>query len=379
MAFADQLPHLLSLLDDESAVVQEEVGRALHSLGPELAEQLDRLCPPVEGAMRERIQSLVEPWARNTLISQWAAWRALPTFRERLEQGLSRIARYQTGTLYSESLSQLLDELAANSTANEPAEWARELFGHDRLRGNEQNYYHPRNSNLVHVLKVGTGNPISLTCIYILTSLRLGWEVDGCNNPGHFLATFHTDRGARYIDCYDGGRCLSGAQQQQIEARLQTGSGSKAPTASSIMSRVLRNLINGHRLLFQKAESELFYFLLKSGSLPSALEEDRPLFSPGDLVRHRRYGYRGVVVDYDLRCTADEAWYRSNRTQPDKQQPWYSVLVDGSDQMTYSAQSSLQTDDREDQVKHPLIPFFFSSFNQDTYWRNGRPLQPPEF
>ena len=70
----------------------------------------------------------------------------------------------------------------------------------------------------------------------------------------------------------------------------------------------------------------------------------RPRFAPGDLVRHRRYGYRGVVVDSDPECLADEAWYQSNKTQPKKDQPWYHVLVHGGGQLTYPAETSLEPD-----------------------------------
>jgi hemimethylated DNA binding protein len=368
MASRDQLPALLLLLDDDSAVVLEEVGRALQSFGSGLAGELDSLQPPVEGATREKIQRLVEPWARDRLILAWSEWQEETSFAQRLESGLDSIAAYQTGSLYQQALAELLGQLTDDSKASGPLEWARELFGQDGLSGNEQNYYHPRNSNLVHVLKTSRGNPISLTCIYILTALRLGWQVAGCNNPGHFLAQVTTEEGEVYVDCFAGGRVLSEREAQILEARLD----SPTPSADSILSRVLRNLINGHRLLFQKSEMDLYYFLLKSLTFPSSTRPDSPNFSPGDLVQHKRYGYRGVVVDYDLRFSGEETWYRSNRTQPEKNQPWYNVLVDESDQITYTAQTSLEADSKEAQVLHPLIPVFFSNFQGGCYWRNGR-------
>ena len=220
MASRDQLPHLLQLLDDDSPVVQEEVSRALQSLGEDLAFELDSLEPPAEGATREKIQRLVEPWARDRLLSAWPDWRVETTFEKRLESGLSCIADYQTGTLYAETLPKLLEQLSGNSKASDPLEWARELFQERGLSGNVQNYYHPRNSNLVHVIKTGLGNPISLTCIYILTSRKLGWEVDGCNNPGHFLARASTEEGTFYIDCFNAGRPLSEGVGLKIEERL---------------------------------------------------------------------------------------------------------------------------------------------------------------
>ena len=98
-----------------------------------------------------------------------------------------------------------------------------------------------------------------------------------------------------------------------------------------------------------------------------------PLFEPGQLVRHRRYNYRGVVVGFDSSCQAADEWYLSNRTQPERFQPWYHVLVDGSDQITYAAQSSLLADDSDDQITHPLLPHFFSEFKNGQYTRNDTP------
>jgi heat shock protein HspQ len=105
---------------------------------------------------------------------------------------------------------------------------------------------------------------------------------------------------------------------------------------------------------------------------PGELER-RMRFRPGQLVRHRRYGYRGVVVDGDTSCQADEAWYQSNRTRPERTQPWYHVLVHNSMQVTYAAQSNLEPDDTGDEVVHPYVPYFFSEFRDGEYVRNDQP------
>ena len=98
-----------------------------------------------------------------------------------------------------------------------------------------------------------------------------------------------------------------------------------------------------------------------------------PRFGPGQLVHHRRYDYRGVVVDFDLRCQADEAWYQKNQTQPDREQPWYHVLVDGSTAVTYAAETSLEADTLGEPIHHPLVPRLFETFRDGRYQRNGVP------
>ncbi len=99
-------------------------------------------------------------------------------------------------------------------------------------------------------------------------------------------------------------------------------------------------------------------------------DDQVPLFPPGQIVRHRRYGYRGVVVDFDMRCLANDQWYQANRTQPDRDQPWYHVMVDGSTTITYAAQDSLLADDSDAPVRHPLVDQFFAEQRGPRYERN---------
>ena len=95
-------------------------------------------------------------------------------------------------------------------------------------------------------------------------------------------------------------------------------------------------------------------------------------FRAGQLVRHTRYGYRGVIVECDPDCRAPDDWYYRNRTQPERNQPWYHVLVDGSASVTYAAQTSLEEDDSGEPIDHPLTNLYFSEFQGDGYQRNDR-------
>lgn len=111
--------------------------------------------------------------------------------------------------------------------------------------------------------------------------------------------------------------------------------------------------------------------------LGDVVEKDEPAdgqrFEIGQLVRHKRYGYRGVVVDIDDTCQADEQWYQRNQTQPEQDQPWYHVLADGSDQIYYPAESSLEPDKDSDPVENPYVAHFFTDFVNGRYLRNDRP------
>ena len=91
-------------------------------------------------------------------------------------------------------------------------------------------------------------------------------------------------------------------------------------------------------------------------------------FQRGELVRHKLYNYRGVIVTYDMQCQAGDKWYWSNKTQPPRNQPWYHVLVDQSGGLsTYVAQSNLKLDTCNDPIDHPRLNNYFSEFKNGVY------------
>lgn len=93
-----------------------------------------------------------------------------------------------------------------------------------------------------------------------------------------------------------------------------------------------------------------------------------PTFNPGDIIHHLRYDYRGVIANWDPSCEADESWYQSNQTQPDRDQPWYHVLVDGSEATTYVAQEHLELAADTGEISHPLLNKVFRSYFQGRYY-----------
>lgn len=121
------------------------------------------------------------------------------------------------------------------------------------------------------------------------------------------------------------------------------------------------------------ADAELDAAATKAAERQQKKSTRKPRFRPGELVRHVRYGYRGVVVSYDPECMADERWYKSNLHQPERNQPWYHVLIDSAHQVTYAAETSLAEDETQEPIDHPLVPLFFRGFENGRHLRNKRP------
>jgi len=88
----------------------------------------------------------------------------------------------------------------------------------------------------------------------------------------------------------------------------------------------------------------------------------------GQLIRHRLFDYRGVVYDVDPIFMLSDEWYEQvAKSRPPRDEPWYRVLVDGSDQETYVAQRNLAAADDLSPISHPLIDQIFSGFKDGCY------------
>lgn len=94
-------------------------------------------------------------------------------------------------------------------------------------------------------------------------------------------------------------------------------------------------------------------------------------FSIGDVVQHRKFGFRGVVFDIDPVFANSEQWYESipEDMRPDKAQPFYHLLAENgeSSYVAYVSQQNLVADDSDEPVDHPAIPGLFSSYADGRY------------
>jgi heat shock protein HspQ len=97
----------------------------------------------------------------------------------------------------------------------------------------------------------------------------------------------------------------------------------------------------------------------------------RVKYSVGELVHHRLFDYRGVIVDVDQNFQATDQWYETvAKSRPPKNKPWYHVLVHGSNHSTYVAEQNLEADTNDEAINHPMLEHFFSEFIDGKYVRN---------
>jgi regulator of sirC expression with transglutaminase-like and TPR domain len=83
------------------------------------------------------------------------------------------------------------------------------LFEILQFRGNESDYYDPRNSCLNSVLSRRLGIPISLSLVYLEIARRLNRPISGVGLPGHFIIVYEDSDSRYWIDPFHRGRILT--------------------------------------------------------------------------------------------------------------------------------------------------------------------------
>jgi regulator of sirC expression with transglutaminase-like and TPR domain len=122
------------------------------------------------------------------------------------------------------------------------------LFSEEGFRGNDQDYYDPRNSFLNDVLDRRVGIPITLSTVYIEVAQRAGVDAEGVGLPGHFIVRVSEGAGETLVDPYHGGLRLSAEDcQERLDriygGRLRVDAAMLAPCGrKSMLARMLRNL-----------------------------------------------------------------------------------------------------------------------------------------
>jgi len=96
-------------------------------------------------------------------------------------------------------------------------------------------------------------------------------------------------------------------------------------------------------------------------------------FHIGQLIHHRLFDYRGVIVDVDPVFQGSDEWYvQVARSRPPRDKPWYRVLVHEAEHETYVAERNLEPDTTREPIQHPQLNDFFSGLNEGSYRLRSR-------
>jgi regulator of sirC expression with transglutaminase-like and TPR domain len=170
---------------------------------------------------------------------------AEPAPRIELDRAALLIAAHAYPGLGIDEQRRRLDALAAPCSDRSPPGITRYLFGEVGFRGDDDNYYDPRNSFLNEVLDRRVGIPITLSVLLIEVGRRAGVAMYGVGMPGHFLVGAAGDT---FVDPFHGGQLLDRAGCRALYHERQ---GHDAPWSDTfldpvdshqIVTRMLANL-----------------------------------------------------------------------------------------------------------------------------------------
>jgi heat shock protein HspQ len=94
-------------------------------------------------------------------------------------------------------------------------------------------------------------------------------------------------------------------------------------------------------------------------------------FSIGQVVRHRVYEFRGVIVDVDPEFSNTEEWWQSipEEVRPSKDQPFYHLLAENESNAyeAYVSEQNLLVDESGEPINHPQVAEVFGEFLGNSY------------
>lgn len=218
--------------------------------------------------------------------------------------------------------NQISSQLTPNATGLDFIHATNEiLFNVLQFRGNEADYYDPRNSCLNSVLMRRLGIPISLSVLYIEVARRLGRPVYGVGLPGHFIIAYEEADARYWVDPFHHGRILSFADccalaKQIASVDLRSNPALLAPVNKrQILVRMLSNLkaiyLRGEA--FDKARQVLDLLI---DAMPEYAEEYRHR----GIVHLRQLNHRAAKADL-------ETYLRLEPNSPEREQVEKQLLL----------------------------------------------------
>ncbi len=97
----------------------------------------------------------------------------------------------------------------------------------------------------------------------------------------------------------------------------------------------------------------------------------RAKYHIGQVVRHKKHPFRGVVFDVDPQFSNTEEWYNAipEESRPKRNQPFYHLLAenDQSYYVAYVSEQNLIEDVTGKPVDHPDLQDLFGDFEDGHY------------
>jgi regulator of sirC expression with transglutaminase-like and TPR domain len=256
---------LISLLADDDQNVYRTVRQKIISYGPASAPWLREHALSNDPVLRRRSHEIVSHFARQAADTELLAFCLNQGEDFDLEQSVLLLSRTQYPDINPEAYGALLDGFAGElrdrlDLNGDPGQILRitneYLFRELKFTGDEHNFYDPDNSYFNRVLDRRTGNPLSLSLVYLLLARRLRLPMTIIGLPVHFLCRYQSSRAEIYVDAFRGGRLMTKADciNRVLQLRQRFDESSLAPVSSRrILGRICAHL---HQIYLQRKSAD---------------------------------------------------------------------------------------------------------------------------
>jgi heat shock protein HspQ len=101
-------------------------------------------------------------------------------------------------------------------------------------------------------------------------------------------------------------------------------------------------------------------------------------YSLGQIVKHRKYPFRGVIFDIDPSFANTEEWLLSipEEVRPIREQPFYHLFAENAETeyVAYVSEQNLLPDETGKPMRHPQITEMFERTREGGYKLRARGL-----
>jgi len=195
----DEITALISLLEDPDETIYGPIKEKIMSLGDKCLPYLkvladDHATNDVIQVRTENLIHLIKSMGIETRIKDWMSEN-----EDDLLEGVLLVAKYQYPDLnegeirneFSKLRQDIWLELSESLTAFEKVNIINHiLFEVHGFAGNKNNFHSPKNSFINAVLETKSGNPLSLSIVYMILAQSLDIPVYGVNLPNHFILAY---------------------------------------------------------------------------------------------------------------------------------------------------------------------------------------------
>lgn len=214
----EDLKAMVSLLDDNDQEVVSIVENNIKNLGSEIIPFLEKEWESngLNPILQKKIEDLVHNLQYGNLKAEFKDWKE--NQNHDLLKGLWLISKYQFPELTLESLASELKKIQLEvwlktdekMHPNDMVKVLNQVIFQDlNFEPNIKNFHSTTNSMFNLVLSQKKGNPVALSCLYILLAEKMDLPIYGVNLPNLFVLIFDYPGYRFYINPFNKGQIFS--------------------------------------------------------------------------------------------------------------------------------------------------------------------------